>query len=282
MSGPQDTGKFRKKTLDQFYTQPVIAAQCIHRIRSMIDVSGLTWVEPAAGAGAFLADVPDPIAIDIEPTDALDPRISQADFMTWTPAATAMTSLLFYGNPPFGRQATLAKAFIQRAASFPNTKAIAFILPRSFQKPSMQRAIPPRFHCASSEELPLNSFQVNGTPHNVPCVFQIWVRRETDRPRSAQEVPVGFTYVKQADTHHLIIRRVGVYAGAGYLPSTEPRSAQSHYFIELEPEHRSRAAAIASALTIHTFPSNTTGPRSLSKGEITEVLNNLLAEDTPP
>ena len=92
---------------------------------------------------------------------------------------------------------------------------------------------------------------------------------------------MGFTYVKQTDMHQLIIRRVGVYAGAGYLPSTELRSIQSHYFIELEPEHRARATTIASALTAHTFPSNTTGPRSLSKGEITEVLNNLLAEDTP-
>jgi len=281
----QDTGKFRTKTIDKFYTQPSVALHCINRIRSTLDSSGsdLTWIEPSAGSGAFLHgfDSSAVIAIDLEPGD---PLVTQADFLTWTPPPSPSSPsdrLLFYGNPPFGRQGSLAKAFIQRATSFSTTEAVAFILPRSFLKPSMSRAFPPRFHCIVTDELEPSSFEVNGEPYAVPCIFQIWCRRAVDRPVPEVEEPTGFAYVKQTDRHHLVVRRVGVYAGKATVQNpTEPKSVQSHYFIRLDSPYVDQAATAATALTAHEFPSNTTGPRSLSKGEVTAVLNGILAELT--
>jgi hypothetical protein len=268
----QDTGKYRLKTIDKFYTRPAEALHCISLIKSTIPFTDdLQWIEPAAGSGAFLQGVDDVIALDLEPASD---RVTSADFLTWTPPASS-ERLLFYGNPPFGRQGSLAKAFIQRACSFEGTEAVAFILPRSFQKPSMSRAFPLRFHCLVSEELDPCSFEVNGSPYAVPCVFQIWIRRAVDRALAVVEEPVGFSYVKQEATHHLVIRRVGVNAGTSSVKG-QPKSVQSHYFVCLEPEFEVHGSAVAVALTAYPFPSNTTGPRSLSKGEVTAVLNCLL------
>jgi len=275
MPSMQDTGKYRQKTLDKFYTKPAVALHCIDSIRSCLDHSNLVWIEPAAGSGAFLQGVDGVIALDLKPECD---SITSADFLTWTPP-TSSGRLLFYGNPPFGRQGSLAKAFIQRACSFDGTEAVAFILPRSFLKPSMSRAFPLRFHCLVNEELDPCSFEVNGSPYAVPCVFQIWVRRTMDRVLAVAEEPVGFSYVKQEATHHLVIRRVGVNAGVSSVKG-HPKSVQSHYFVCLAPGGEVHAEAVANALTAYTFPSNTTGPRSLSKGEVSSVLNGILSELT--
>ncbi len=139
----------------------------------------------------------------------------------------------------------------------------------------MSRAFPLRFHCLVSEELDPCSFEVNGSPYAVPCVFQMWVRRAVDRALEVVEEPAGFSYVKQEVVHHLVIRRVGVNAGVSSVKG-EPKSVQSHYFVCLDPGFEVHGSAVASALSAHAFPSNTTGPRSLSKGEVTTVLNSLL------
>jgi hypothetical protein len=77
----------------------------------------------------------------------------------------------------------------------------------------------------------------------------------------------------------LAIRRVGVNAGVStVIVPTQPKSVQSHYFVCLDPEFVAHAEAVAVALTAFAFPSNTTGPRSLSKGEVTAVLNGILGE----
>ena len=76
------------------------------------------------------------------------------------------------GNPPFGRQSSLAIKFIRYSALF--SKSISFILPKSFKKDSLQNKVPLNFHLLCQVDLPKNSFLVNEKEHDVPCVFQIW------------------------------------------------------------------------------------------------------------
>jgi hypothetical protein len=180
-----------------------------------------------------------------------------------------------YGNPPFGRQASLAKQFIQHAAT--KAKWIAFILPRSFTKPSMQKAGPPSFHLVASMTLPDNSFRLNDRPYDVPCVFQVWTRRDSPRDAPAVELPVGFQYVKRTEGYTLAFRRVGANAGRCCLPS-DSLSVQTHYFVKLESP--GPAEAIIAESLVYPFPTNTTGPRSLSKGEATRFLNMVIANAT--
>ena len=83
------------------------------------------------------------------------------------------------GNPPFGRQSSLAIKFIKQSCKFCDT--ISFILPKSFKKDSLQKHFPINFHLEYEYELPKDSFIVGDKSHDVPCVFQIWIKKDTNR-----------------------------------------------------------------------------------------------------
>mgnify|MGYP003635462502 CR=1 FL=1 len=264
----QDTGKFRTNSLDKYYTRESVARECVDIM--LKHCSQRTWVEPSAGAGSFLIhrDEINWIAFDIAPDSK---NIIKQDFLEWQPNINGECAVV--GNPPFGRQSSIARKFIKKSCEFANT--IGFILPLSFSKPSMQKAFPTKFHLIHQHKLESNSFIINKTTtYDVPCVFQIWVKRDRNRELEVAEIPNGFKFVKVTDDWGVSIRRVGVNAGQsqprqdGVLPNT-----QSHYFVKTE------TYLDTNKLNAHVFPINTTGPRSLSKGEITAVVNNLLTED---
>ena len=269
----QDTGKFRTQSLDQFYTKKEVAKKCVAAILQVApQTSTYQWIEPSAGQGAFLKALPatvNRLGIDLDPKS---PFVKRGDFLLWEPLEQAPK--IVFGNPPFGRQSSTAKAFIQHAATF--ASVIAFILPRSFVKPSMSSAFPLNFHCIHTEAVEKNAFELNGSPYDVPCVFQIWERRSQPRaaPNKIQEE--GFSYVKE--NYHIAFRRVGGLAGKAYLPGDH--STQSHYFLKLEGRALPYCATIIEKINKHVFPSNTVGPRSLSKSEANEVINAIIREQT--
>ena len=266
----QDKGKKRKNMKEQFYTKKEVAKECVDSIISRVGPD-YTWIEPSAGQGVFLTALPTSykrVGLDIDPKGK---DILKADFLEWTP--TTNKNIVF-GNPPFGKQSSLAKKFIARAATF--SDFIAFILPRSFQKPSMNRAFPLNFHLIYEKDVAQDSFEVNGQPYDVPCIFQIWQKKATNRLIPEQEKEIGFTYVKEEANPHIACRRVGVNAGKCYAYEADKYSPQSHYFISLAAEYEPSVKKIIDAMSAYEFPSNTVGPRSLSKGEINEVLNIIL------
>jgi len=272
----QDTGKFRKNTKDQYYTKSSVAKKCVDKIREMVPNSEtFQWIEPSAGNGAFLkvlSDGIDKIGIDLEPKSA---DIQEGDFLTWIP--TTNKKRIFFGNPPFGRQASLAKSFIKHASQYANI--IAFILPRSFVKPSMSRAFPGKFHCLHSEELEKNAFEVNKEEYDVPCVFQIWEKKLVDRPLVDSVTEEGFEYVKHGEAFHIAFKRVGGLAGKCYPSDTREYNKQCFYFLKLDDHYIGKIQEIIQKVNAHVFPSNTVGPRSLSKSEATIVLNHLISEN---
>jgi len=279
----QDTGKKRINTKDQYYTNPQLATACVAKILELhpaLNQATHLWLEPSAGSGAFLQaatshNITNIKAYDIDPKH---PDVISADYLA-SPAEPASTKpAVIFGNPPFGRQGSLAKKFIKKAAS-QDPQIIAFILPLSFVKPSMYNVFPLNYHMEHSAQVPPNSFQVNAQPYDVPCVYQIWTRKSTPRPTPPAPIPQGFKYVPQTAPHHLIIRRVGVYAGRAFLKhETATYSPQTHYYVALDPPHAAKAPTVSQSLNAHTFPTNTTGPRSLSKGEVAVVLNKLLLQ----
>jgi hypothetical protein len=271
----QDTGKFRKNTKDQYYTKSSIAKQCISKLIEIYpDSTSYTWIEPSAGNGVFLKLVPSSIktiGLDIDPKGH---NIQKANFLEWTPCINE-TKYLVFGNPPFGRQGSTAKAFIKHSAVIGNI--IAFILPRSFVKPSMSRAFPPEFHCLYQEELEKDSFEVNGDPYDVPCIFQIWEKQRIARTISIPIREEGFKYVKYDEPYDIAFKRVGGKAGTTYRSNdTCIYNRNFHYFLKLDYKYVSFITQIIDATNMHIFPSNTVGPRSLSKSEANEVLNTIL------
>ena len=258
----QTTGKFRD-TKDQYYTKPEIAKLCVDILKKHATVD-VPWIEPSAGKGVFLDYVSHAIGYDIDPKD---PRITKADFLQ----VDVPRHSVVFGNPPFGRQSSIAKQFIRHSTK--TCDVVGFILPRSFQKPSMQKAFPLTFHLEEEIELPKLSFLVNDVDYDVPCVFQVWKRKNSERQIETPILPEGFAFVKSSDPYDFAFRRVGIHAGRCSAPGNH--SPQSHYFIKLEnPKH---TQLILQRSQTHVFPSNTTGPRSLTKSEATVFLRSCIS-----
>lgn len=283
----QDTGKFRKNTNDQYYTKESVAKECIKILIEKCPellTNSYQWIEPSAGNGVFINAIPstiiDKVGIELQiKSQANNKFIQQGDFLNWTP--TSDKKRIFFGNPPFGRQGSLAKSFIQHSAKYADY--IAFILPRSFVKPSMLRAFPLQFHCIYSNEIEKNAFEVNGEVYDVPCVFQIWKKQIENRTVPLPSKEVGFTYVKSTDKFNIAFRRVGGLAGKCYKLESEINkeiifSQQSHYFWKLDEKYIPHIDTIIKNINQHIFPSNTVGPRSLSKSEANDVMNGVLSK----
>jgi hypothetical protein len=88
--------------------------------------------------------------------------------------------------------------------------------------------------------------------------------------------PNGFQYVKQTEPHDIAVRRVGVYAGKAFKKDGTSFSVQSHYFLKFDAHAIPHLDQIIHQINAHVFPSNTVGPRSLSKSEVNFVLNSIV------
>lgn len=237
-------------------------------------------IEPSAGNGAFLDGLRSMAShclfYDVEPEH---PDILRQDYLTadYSHLRERFPRIHVVGNPPFGRQSSLAIRFIKKSCEF--CDSVSFILPRSFKKDSLQRAFPLSFHREYEMDLPEKSFLVNNVEHDVPCVFQIWIKRSDPRPAPDRLEPLHFEFVKKKEGQ-VSFRRVGVHAGA-MDTILEDKSPQSHYFLRFLPPPPSLAEMIR-RLTQARFPhDNTVGPRSISKQELIARFNPLLGSHSP-
>ena len=251
-----------KHALDKFYTKPEVAAQCL----ASLDISSFALcIEPSAGAGSFSSLLPEgSLALDLAPESE---GILQQDFFEFTPHKTD-GKILVVGNPPFGQQNSLAVKFINHAATFADV--IAFIVPRSFSKTSVQRRISKNLHLKSSTILPAESFTLHGIDYAVPCVFQIWEKRDAERIDTVLKTTTDFfKFVKKSDNPDFSIRRVGGNAGKASLNIDV--SDQSNYFIKTD-KTTSPESLIAFINTLE-FPMRDlgVGPRTISKSELIQV-----------
>lgn len=216
------------RTLDQFFTKSVVARECFGRVAEYVgsSASQYLWVEPSAGGGAFLDCLPLPrLALDLEPKRA---DISECDFLSWNPGRLARPAIVI-GNPPFGKNASLARRFFDHSAKF--AELICFILPRTFQKSNFVSRLDPWMHLAAEWVLEENSFEFDGMDYSVPTVFQIWERRSQRRTMPSRKLihdHFAFTTAESAD---FAFQRVGARAG---LVSYQGlcKSRQSHYFLK--------------------------------------------------
>lgn len=276
----------RASARDAYYTREPIARECVE---SALAEGGRTdgwWVEPTAGAGAFVdalvnAGVPKerilrcdirPGREDIDPFDFLG--ADEAALDAWI-QPTGSTDVHVLGNPPFGRQSVWAKQCIRQCARF--ATRISFVLPRSFEKPNLHRAFPLHWHLRASARLPDDSFTWKGKIVRVPCVFQTWEKRCMPRVVPSLPVPHGFSFVRPDQNPDLAIRRVGHYAGRTTTHADET-CPSSHTYVRLDPDARARAPEIASRLDPSWFPraDATVGSRSISQADIVTALNPVI------
>uniref|UniRef100_A0A6C0LAS1 Methyltransferase n=1 Tax=viral metagenome TaxID=1070528 RepID=A0A6C0LAS1_9ZZZZ len=179
------TEEVRDAGLDKFYTIPEISEKCLERIGSIYKWSewGLV-IEPSAGNGSFLTRIPTAKKIGIDISPEHDDIIKQ-DFLTYNPASYATgdsgdsIKILVVGNPPFGRVSSLAIKFFNHASKWADV--IAFIIPRTFRRVSVQNKLNTSFHLIFDEEIPMKPCSFS-PPMMAKCCFQIWEKRDTERP----------------------------------------------------------------------------------------------------
>lgn len=259
--------------LDQFYTNIDVAQKCI----DSIDITKYDIVvEPSAGTGAFynFIDHPNKIGIDLEPK--CDGVIKQ-DFLEWNLNEFPLPKVLTIGNPPFGRNSSLAQKFIKHASIFSIT--IAFILPRGFKKRSVYDKVPLNFWKVNEIDIPRNSFVFDGEPYGVPCVWMEYEKKNKLRTKEKKLTPKSFRFTTQEDAN-VSIRRVGVNAGKTrsytgpdtYLEndSTFTVSKSSHYFINVDNVDE----FVNKVNNLKFSYGDTTGPRSIPKNELIEKIDN--------
>jgi predicted RNA methylase len=269
-----------RNTIDKFYTKPQVAEHCSFLFKNYIPLTFTCLIiEPSAGNGVFIPYIkqlsPFRLFYDLEPEHkeiikqdflALDHDILKKNFR----------DIHIIGNPPFGRQASMAIKFIKKCCQFATT--ISFILPRSFKKDSMQRHFSPNYHLLFERDLAENSFLVNDKECDVPCVYQIWQLQDEPRPEVIKETPINFKFVDKNSQPDISFRRVGVYAGTISKDPTEieNKSSQSHYFIKFL-NNKTVDENIALIKTIKFDLNNTVGPKSISKAELNKEFNKVLS-----
>jgi hypothetical protein len=256
-------GDMLARSLDQFFTKADVAAQCLKSLDQHMSSSAddWLWVEPSAGGGAFYDLMAYPkIALDILPQRA---DIMKTDFLGWHPGLVERR-IAVVGNPPFGKNASLVRRFFDHAASFADI--VAFIVPRTFEKPLFINRLDRRMHLIHAQTLDECSFEFEGEPYAVPTVFQIWEKRMTLRPL-AESVRThrDFDFVPQP-VADFAFQRVGARAG---LVSVEglAKSPQSHYFLKASGSKRTIFERLR-AIDWEPIKRRTAGNPSIGKGEL--------------
>lgn len=257
----------QKDLLDRFYTPIETVAKCL----SLIDFNKYDCIiEPSAGTGNFLTHFPTTCKVygfDIAPEAD---NIEEADwFLLDKSQFSIYNSILVCGNPPFGQQNTIAIDFFNEAAKFCNT--IAFILPLSFKKSSVQNRLNLNFYL--EQELVLENCEFllqNETVIKVPCVFQIWTKQQNQREKVKLPTTTSLFDFVNKERADLRIQRVGGNAGKASLDLN--RSPSSNYFVKNNTAlSNDEFVNFINSLTFPTIEF-TVGPKSLSKGELIAII----------
>jgi predicted RNA methylase len=276
MKSKQTKGSTRN-TIDKYYTKSTIVDLCLDYIKQtiQIDANNDLVIEPSAGNGSFIAAIKSLtshcVFYDLEPEHE---EIVRQDYLEYKHDTTICVydKIHVIGNPPFGRQSSLAIQFIRKSCEF--CDSFSFVLPKSFKKESLRNKIPLLFHLLFEIDLPNKSFLVDGVEHDVPCIFQIWEKKTNNRITTEKIEPLHFQFVKKTENPDISFRRVGINAGT-IDTNTVEKSVQSHYFIKFTNE-KSANDNIKKLSTITYEFNNTVGPKSISKQELICKFNPLL------
>ena len=241
----------RKINLEQFFTTDENAKFCLSKLNlSQFD----NIIEPSAGSGSFSNLINNCIAFDIEPKNK---NIIKQNYLELDISLFKNKKNLVIGNPPFGRQSSLAVKFINKSAEFADT--IAFILPNSFKKESVMNRLNCHLFLEEIYELPNTKFFFEESFFNIPCSFFVYKKKNETREKEKIPNIDDFSFVEKGRAD-CSIRRVGFYSGK--IEGLDV-SLSSHYFVKWNTEE-----AKQNYLKLKFNFDNTVGARSLSKTEI--------------
>ena len=171
--------KQTSKETDSFYTKSEIAERFVKAVDDLVDLSSFDLVlEPSAGNGRILEHLPkhNRQGLDLHPErdDIIEQNFFDYQPPHKIPLLLENPSIAVVGNPPFGRSSKLAIEFFKHAAEFADV--IAFIIPRSWMKFSVQNRLPKGWDLMYSAVLPDEAFTFMDKSYSVRCVAQVWIK----------------------------------------------------------------------------------------------------------
>lgn len=178
MSKLKQTKDVRDQGLDKFYTKREVSKMCISKVNDLYDLDKFDLiVEPSAGDGSFYDQIEckNKIGLDIQPESK---EIIKKDFFTYSPDKQKYKNILTIGNPPFGKVSSLAIKFFNHSSQW--SDVVAFIIPKTFRKISVQNRLDPFFHLVFDMDISTNPCAFE-PPMNVKCCFQVWVKKDCAR-----------------------------------------------------------------------------------------------------
>jgi hypothetical protein len=269
---------------EKFYTNKKIAEMCVILFEKFISPqSNDLIIEPSSGNGSFINGIKKinsySLFLDIRPEHH---EIQKQDFLIFDTNSEYLKihdKIHIIGNPPFGKNSSLARKFVKKSCQF--TNSISFILPKSFRKQSFQKSFDTHFHLIFEIDLPSFSFLIDNVSVDVPTIFQIWLKKSTKRIILINETPFGniYQFVKQNENPDVSIRRVGINSGK-MEKNTSDKSIQSHYFIKFTTKFKEKVPIdffikYYSNNFSYNF-NNTVGAKSISKMEYLVILNSII------
>ena len=210
-----------KRDLDQHFTDADKAVKLIESLIQRLDPAcARRYIEPSCGNGAFVealraTGVPRRRirSLEIDRTLSAD---AHGDFLEstretlgvnrWKPETT-----IIVGNPPFGRNGHLARAFLNKAAEY--AAWICFVLPRSMHGAHRCGPVNPRLELVYERQLD-GGFETT----EAKCNWQEWFLMPAGcsarRPTAIAADPEGlYSIVTVDDDYNIIVQRCGATAG---------------------------------------------------------------------
>lgn len=262
-------GNTRKTGKEQYYTLPSVVDRCVDI--GLKYHQGEKFLEPAGGTGEFIeglirrgADRSRIISMDIEPKHDL---VKKQDFLT----SRLFEPVFTITNPPFGRANSLSVKFFNHAANF--STYICFLVPISWRKWSVINRLDKRFHLVEDIDMPLVSFYNSETGPiqggMLKTVFQIWEKRDYDRPKIEVEDRGYIKKVQDPTLADIAITFFGHSSGKIETEFERKKNSTKCFFKVSGPE-------VVEALKLVDFTrynANTAYIKALSLPEINSLLN---------
>lgn len=266
-------GNTRVTGTEQYYTPTGLANELVLTTLATIPkANSRTFLEPAGGTGSFVdalrnSGISNLVALDKYPKHE---AVLRQDFLDWQPSGSNFVTI---SNPPFGRNNALSVPFFNKAADF--SDYIAFLVPRSWRKWSVQNRLDLRFHLVLDHEVRVQYEDENGEKiakqNDLRTCFQIWEKQETLRAKV--QVPDNRLIAKSTPAEADLAIRVFGY-GCGSVMEDFPRVENTTLmFLRILDN---RVKRVIKGLDYERFAINTAYTKALSFQEINFLLNEEL------
>jgi predicted RNA methylase len=263
-------GNRRITGTEQFYTPLPLAKELVTLSAEVIpNFSSRKFLEPAGGSGSFISALTEAGIEHIKSVD-LHPKfegVRRKNFLSYSPREKNLVTI---SNPPFGRNNALSIPFFNHAATF--SDYIAFLVPRSWRKWSVENRLDLRFHKVADQAVFVSYVDLNGNPfrknNGLRTCFQIWKKEPLERVKTL--VPDNLLIEKTTPLKADVAIRVFGY-GCGQILRDFPRTSNTTLmFLRVRNQRVLRALG---HLEYQRFSMNTAYTEALALSEINFLLN---------